>query len=197
MKFIKKRKDYYIFSKISLVHCKIKKIIYEGEFCFMLKKFLALIVFVSVSCTFAETYADLIPGRLEIKKENFNLSPTVKVIKIDMASNKITLEVTNRNKNVEKFTYKIFKGSDEEIISVGGDDFISEATKTITFGYSDLQNDSPRALIIEISEIETNVSTRYGNKRYRNSPSRNHKYFLEFYRDSDKNLTADVFSYDR
>ena len=146
----------------------------------MLKKFLAIFTFFAVILTCTFTYADLAPVPPKPIKRNSFEHPVVKVKTVNVKNQKITLEITMQSSKIKNYNYEIIKSSDYAEVTKGTDSFNSVGKSFITFDYADLKNENPENLFLELETYSKTISTKYGQKKYKDILTEIYDYVIFF-----------------
>ncbi len=148
---------------------------------------LALLIFTAQIQT---VYADVaIPERPRAFQAPIKLS----VESIDEENSQVTLKLSRRKSDVQKYLYSIYRESGLYVTGSNGN--FDGKTALITFDYEDLSKDTPETLRVEIETVISYAPTNFGNKQRQRPSYLQMNYVIEFTRYGDE-LTAEV-SYDR
>ncbi len=156
----------------------------------MVKKFFLMLAVLIFTAQIQTVYADVaIPERPRAFQAPIKLS----VESIDEENNQVTLKLSLKKSDVQKYLYSIYRESG--LYVTGGTGNFDSKTALITFDYDDLSNDTPETLRVEIETEIQYAPTNFGNKLRQRPSYLQMNYIIEFTRYGDE-LTAEV-SYDR
>ena len=157
----------------------------------MLKKIFLMLAALIFTAQIQTAYADVaIPVRPPVNQ--FPVELTVQ--SIDEKTNQVTLKLTRRQANLQRYYYSVYRESGLYIAGDTGE--FHNKTELITFTYKDLDKDMPENLKIEIETIADRANTIFGDKQRQRPNYLQMNYTIEFIRYGDE-LTAEVQPYDR
>ena len=157
----------------------------------MLKKFFALLAFLTIALAFVPTYADVAPEPYERPKK-INTA-AISIQKVDEKNKTVTVKIVRRSEGVVGYTYIVSGLTNKNFVISGNQSFGNENISRLTFKYLENEKAVPESLRLEVRISESKVPTPYGVKIRKTSLIRNYACVIKFSRDSKGRLTANLY----